>query len=157
MADSLELAFSEGEDAAIVLYQKIDHTQDDWQELALNTALACVECGERYPALSPRNFSWNHAEGACETCGGIGETQFRPELIVPESSLSVKRGAIKPLRLGSKEIIQSNALLKQLAEQLPFDPDLPWSSLDAEVRKQILHGTKDRLFEFKLKPRQIKT
>lgn len=157
LADSLELAFSEGNDSAIVLYQS-DRSQDDWQELSLSTALACVECGERYPALSPRNFSWNHAEGACETCGGIGETlQFQAELLVPEPELSVKRGAIKPFRLGSKKmIIQRNALLKQLAEQLPFDPDLPWASLDDAVRQQIMYGTGDRLFEFKLKPGRAK-
>lgn len=157
LADSLELAFSEGHDSATVLYQS-DRSQEAWQELSLSTALACVECGERYPALSPRNFSWNHAEGACETCGGIGETlQFQAELLVPDPELSVKRGAIKPLRLGSKKmIIQRNALLKQLAEQLPFDPELPWASLDHEVRQQILYGTGERLFEFKLKPGRAK-
>ena len=53
-------------------------------------------------------------------------------------------------------IIQRNALLKQLAEQLPFDPDLPWASLDDAVRQQIMYGTGDRLFEFKLKPGRAK-
>ena len=48
-------------------------------------------------------------------------------------------------------IIQHNAILKQLAEQLPFDPTLPWDELDPAVREQILHGTGERLFSFKLK------
>lgn len=151
LADSLELAFSEGDDRAIILIQ--ERGTEDWRELALSNRLSCVVCGTVYEPVSPRNFSWNHAEGACETCGGLGETlQFQPELLVPDTSKSVKKGAIKPWRLGSKQmIIKRNAILKQLAEQLPFDPDLPWDELDESVREQILHGTGERLFSFKLK------
>lgn len=149
LADSLDLAFSEGDDRAIVLIQE----DDNWRELPLSNRLACVTCGDVYERVSPRHFSWNHAEGACPECGGLGETlQFQPELIVPDPSISVKKGAIKPWRLGSKQmIIRHNAILKQLAEQLPFDPTVPWDELEPEVREQILHGTGERLFSFKLK------
>lgn len=149
LADSIELAFSEGQDRAIILIED----GDDWRELSLSNRLACVSCGEIYEAVSPRHFSWNHAEGACAECGGLGETlQFQPELLVPDTGLSVKKGAIKPWRLGSKQmIIRHNALLKQLAEQLPFDPELPWEELAGDIREQILHGCGERLFSFKLK------
>lgn len=151
LADSLELAFSEGDDRAIILIE--DRESGDWRELALSNRLACVNCGTVYEPVSPRRFSWNHAEGACPECGGLGETlQFQPELLVPDGSKSVKNGAIKPWRLGSKQmIIKRNAILKQLAEQLPFDPNLPWDELEPEVQKQILHGSGDRIFSFKLK------
>ena len=98
-------------------------------------------------------FSWNHPEGACDLCGGTGETlQFRKELLIPDESKSVKNGAIKPWRIGSKQmIIKRNAILKQLSEQLPFDPDCPWKELTESVQKQIINGTGDRLFEFKLR------
>ena len=152
LADSLELAFSEGGDRAIVLVED-KSIEGGWRELMLSNRLACVKCGEVYDALSPRLFSWDHAEGACRECGGLGETlQFQPELLVPDSSKSVKSGAIKPWRLGSKRmIIQHNALLKQLAEQLPFDPNLPWEELDSEIKRQIIHGTGEQQFQFKLK------
>ena len=145
LADSLELAFSEGGDRAIVMVQKSD--SEDWSEFALSNRLSCVICGTVYEPLTPRSFSWNHAEGACESCGGLGETlQFQPELLVPDPTKSVKKGAIKPWRLGSKQmIIKRNAMLKQLAEQLPFDPDLPWNELSKELHDQILHGTGERL------------
>lgn len=149
LADSIELAFSEGQDRAIILVE----SGNSWRELPLSNRLACVGCGDVYEAVSPRHFSWNHAEGACPECGGLGETlQFQPELLVPDPTISVKKGAIKPWRLGSKQmIIRHNALLRQLAEQLPFDPDLPWQDLDPEIREQILHGCGERLFSFKLK------
>lgn len=152
LADSLELAFSEGGDRAIVLVEDTA-ARDGWRELALSNRLACVHCGDVYDSISSRNFSWDHTEGACPECGGLGETlQFQPGLLVPDPSKSVKNGAIKPLRLGSKQmIIRHNAILKQLAEQMPFDPKLPWEELDPEVRHQIIHGTGDRLFGFKLK------
>lgn len=151
LADSLELAFSEGGERALLLIEAPG--AEAAYELPLGNRLACVECGEVYEAVGPRHFSWNHVEGACVTCGGLGETQqFEPELLVPDPSKSVKNGALKPWRLGSKQmIIQRNAVLKQLATQLPFDPDLPWESLEATVRHQIVHGTGERLFSFKLK------
>ncbi len=149
LADSLDLAFSEGEDRAIILIEE----EGAWRELPLSNRLACVNCGDVYERISPRHFSWNHAEGACPACGGLGETlQFQPELIVPDPSVSVKKGAIKPWRLGSKQmIIRHNAILKQLAEQLPFDPTQPWEELEPDIREQILHGTGERIFSFKLK------
>ena len=152
LADSLDLAFSEGGDRAIVLIED-KSAPNGWRELPLSNRLACVACGDVYDAISPRHFSWNHAEGACTECGGLGETlQFQPELLVPDPLKTVKSGAIKPWRLGSKQmIIKRNAILKQLAEQLPFDPSIAWEELDAEVRAQIVHGTGSRQFSFKLK------
>ena len=152
LADSLDLAFSEGGDRAIVLIED-KSAPNGWRELPLSNRLACVACGDVYDAISPRHFSWNHAEGACTECGGLGETlQFQPELLVPDPLKTVKSGAIKPWRLGSKQmIIKRNAILKQLAEQLPFDPNVAWEELDAEVRAQIVHGTGSRQFSFKLK------
>lgn len=149
LADSLDLAFSEGEDRAIILFEE----DKSWRELALSNRLACVNCGDVYEPISPRHFSWNHAEGACPECGGLGETlQFQSELVVPDPSISVKKGAIKPWRLGSKQmIIRHNAILKQLAEQLPFDPTLSWEELDVDTREQIIHGAGNRQFSFKLK------
>src|SRR5690606_25497574 len=104
-------------------------------------SLACTRCGEVFEPLTPKSFSWNHPEGACETCGGVGQTlQFKEELVVPDPTKSVREGAIKPWRLGSKAmIIKRNAILKQLADQLPFDPEVPWNELSPEVRKIILH------------------
>ncbi len=151
LADSLELAFSEGGDRALALVQAPG--SESWHEVQVSHRLACVECGEVYEVPSSRHFSWNDAEGACPECGGLGETlQFQPELIVPDPKKSVRGGAIKPWRLGSKRmIIHRNAILKQLAEQLPFDPNLPWEALEPAQRQQILHGAGERLFQFKLK------
>ncbi|HWA08872.1 MAG TPA: excinuclease ABC subunit UvrA [Opitutaceae bacterium] len=151
LADSLELAFREGGDRAIVLAQKTPEAP--WRELALSQSLACEICGDLFDKLTPRHFSFNHTEGACPTCGGLGrKLRFVPELIVPDPAKSVREGAIKPWRIGGKNlIIKHNALLKQLAEQLPFDADVPWKDLPEDTRDAILEGAGDRRFAFKLR------
>lgn len=151
LADSLELAFREGNNQAVIMVEGRDDL--DQREFVLSQDLACVECSRIYEPILPRSFSYNRPEGACATCGGMGETrQFSDTLLVPDPEKSVKKGAIKPFRLGSKKmVIRNNALMKQLADQLPFDPELPWKKLDSGIRYQILHGTRGRLFSFKLK------
>ena len=151
IADSLELAFREGSDRAFVLAQK--GPDSPWKELGLSQHLSCDLCGDVFERLTPRSFSFNHPEGACAACGGLGR-KLRPvaELVIPDPEKSVRGGAIKPWRIGGKNlIIKHNAILKQLAEQLPFDPDTPWKELPKETRSALLEGTGERLFAFKLR------
>ena len=153
LADSLELAFREGKDRVVVLSQKAGAAPDAWRELALSQSLACEVCGDVFDKLTPRHFSFNHREGACPDCEGLGrKLRFVPELIVPDPAKSVREGALKPWRIGGKNlIIKHNALLKQLAAQLPFDPETPWAELPEATRHAILHGAGEREFAFKLK------
>ncbi len=151
IADSLELAFREGTDRAFVLSQK--GPEAPWKELSLSQHLSCDICGDVFERLTPRSFSFNHPEGACGACGGLGR-KLRPvaELVIPDPEKSVRGGAIKPWRIGGKNlIIKHNAILKQLADQLPFDPDTPWKDLPEGERRALLEGTGDRLFAFKLR------
>lgn len=151
VADSLELAFREGQSRALVLVQR--GADAPWRELPLSQNLSCEICGDVFEPLSPRHFSFNHKEGACPDCGGLGrKLTFSDELVVPDPEKSVREGAIKPWRIGGKNlIIKHNALLKQLAEQLPFDADTPWKELPEQTRHTLLHGAGDRLFSFKLR------
>ncbi len=151
LADSLELAFREGRDRAIVLAQK--NTDAPWREIQLSQSLACEICGDVFEKLTPRHFSFNHSEGACPTCGGLGrKLRFVPELVIPDPTKSVREGAIKPWRLGGKNlIIKHNAMLKQLAEQIPFDADKPWKDLPESTRQILLNGGGERIFAFKLR------
>jgi excinuclease ABC subunit A len=151
LADSLELAFREGRDRALVLAQP--KADAPWRELPLSQSLACETCGEVFPRLTTRHFSFSHRDGACPECDGIGRRlRFAPELLVPDPAKSVDDGAIKAWRIGGKNlIIRHNALLRQLAEQLPFDATVPWTELPADVRRTLLHGAGERQFAFKLR------
>ncbi len=150
LADSLELAFREGRNRAMALVQSAP--DGPWEEVALSLHLACETCGEPHETLTPRHFSPNRPEGACPCCAGLGKTlRFAEELVVPDFSKKLADGAIKPWKLGSKRMItERNALLRQLAAQVPFDADKPWGELSPEVRRLILEGDPHR--EFVLKP-----
>ena len=150
IADSLELAFQEGKDQALALVQS--QRNGPWREIRLSRHLACSCCGTVYEPLTSRHFSFDSPKGACPECGGLGHTfQFQETLVVPNPHLSIKAGAIKPWRIGSKSmIIRRNAILRQLAEQWPFDPHKPWKELDAPIKKGLLYGIKDRCFHFRL-------
>ncbi|RXK56496.1 excinuclease ABC subunit UvrA [Oleiharenicola lentus] len=154
LADSLELAFREGQNRALVLVQK--NAESPWREIHLSQNLSCVHCGDVFEPLTPRHFSFNHSEGACAECGGLGrKLTFSEELIVPKPEKAVREGAIKPWRIGGKNlIIRHNAILKQLAEQLPFDAETPWQELPEETRRALLHGAGERLFVFRLRKNQ---
>lgn len=149
LADSLELAFREGQNRVKVLVQKT--AADPWREIPLSQNLSCTLCGDVFELLSPRHFSFNHQEGACPDCGGLGrKLTFNDQLIVPKPEKSVRTGALKPLRIGGRNlIIRHNTLLKQLAEQLPFDPEVPWMDLPAATRQALLYGAGERLFSFR--------
>jgi excinuclease ABC subunit A len=154
VADSLELAFREGQNRAIVLVQI--NAEAPWREIALSQNLSCVICGDVFDPLTPRHFSFNHSEGACPDCGGLGRKMtFSEELIVPNPDKSVREGAIKPWRIGGRNlIIRHSSILKQLAEQLPFDAETPWRDLPAEIRQALMHGAGGRLFSFRLRRTQ---
>lgn len=153
IADSLELAFKEGNDVAIAMWSSATHTNGQFHRINLSCALSCEVCGKVFNELTVRNFSFNHPDGACRTCGGIGRVmQAVEELAVPDTSKSVRAGAVKAWRIGAKSmIIRHNAIMRQLAQQIPFDINTPWKDLPETVRNIILYGDKNREFMFRLK------
>ncbi|WDT81382.1 MAG: hypothetical protein MPW14_06445 [Candidatus Manganitrophus sp.] len=51
----------------------------------------------RFPEIEPRLFSFNSPHGACPKCDGLGtQLFFDAELVVPDTSLSLREGAIAP-------------------------------------------------------------
>ena len=148
LADSLELAFKEGEERALAILD----LGSEKKEIHLSQSLACETCGAVYPKLTPRHFSWNHPMGACFTCDGLGEVlSFREDLVIPDSSLTLGKGAVKPWRLGSRKMINLRKnILKALSEQLPFDNRKSWGEFSEELRHFLLYGDSQQQFVLKL-------
>ena len=149
VADSMELAFKEGDERALILLEEAS----SFRELRLSQSYACEKCGKTYPTVTPRHFSWNHPEGACEKCDGLGQVlSFLENLVIPDPSLSLAKGVIKPWRLGSKKMMSLRKnIIRDLCEQVPIDPRTPWSELSAEIRKFLLHGDGRKKYELKLR------
>jgi excinuclease ABC subunit A len=83
--------------------------------------LHCAACDLEYSDPSPALFSFNHPLGACPTCKGFGRTiTIDYDLAIPDRSLTLAQGAVKPWRTGISAECQSR-LEKVL--QSPPRPD----------------------------------
>jgi excinuclease ABC subunit A len=78
-----------------------DRPTNSWVERAFSEKLSCVDCGVRFEPLSARSFSFNSPYGACPKCSGLGMLRvFDRELVVPDESLSLNKGAVPLWRRG---------------------------------------------------------
>ncbi len=106
-----------------------------------NENLACIECGINLPELSPRMFSFNNPFGACDECDGLDiRTEIDPNLLVPDKSLSIEKGAIKLLGDG-----YYYAMLESVADHYGFDLEMPFEAYDEKIQDIILWGTKEKI------------
>ncbi len=90
--------------------------------------------------LEPRAFSFNTPAGSCPRCQGLGRSRaVSTALLVPDPSLSIREGALAPLRGRSASYV--NEQIEFLAERLGFDLDRPFSALDETARVALLEGS----------------
>ncbi len=132
LADSLELAAKVG--GGIVLLLKEN------EEVLFSEHLACIDCNVSYPKIEPSAFSFNSPHGACPACDGLGTTlDIDPGLVVPDTTLSLRAGAIRPWeRRGSLYYYQ---ILEALSSHYHFDLRTPFCRLSEEIQKIILYGS----------------
>ena len=102
--------------------------------------LMCPTTGLAYPEPEPNLFSFNSPYGACPTCNGLGKVaQVDPETLIPDPSVSVKKGGIAPLGK-----LKDN-LTSRIVEAILASHNLPLTTavgkIPEEVMGQILYGT----------------
>jgi excinuclease ABC subunit A len=79
----------------------IDLVGED-RSLLFSEKFACPDHGVSLPELQPRIFSFNSPHGACPRCTGLGSQQeIDPDLLVPDTSLSISEGALVPWSVGN--------------------------------------------------------
>ncbi len=143
LTDSLESALTLADGVAQIELVGAGGGGED-ETLTFSQHLACPTCGASHPEPAPRNFSFNSPYGACETCDGLGTTfEVDPELIIPDTDLSVHDGAIAPWRSAHTQYFVR--MLESVAEANDIDLDTAWSSLPAKQQRILLHGTGGQL------------
>ncbi len=146
LTDSVELALKRGNGVINVLYEDSE-AKSGWQEELISEHLACADCGISLGEMLPRNFSFNSPFGACEECDGLGKRMvFREEAVIPDPSLSIKKGAIPLWRRGGHHtILLNNHYLKCMAAQYDFSLTTPWCKLPQEIQQKLLYGTTEEV------------
>ncbi len=121
------------------------------KELLFSEHAACTKCGISFEPLEPNMFSFNSPRGACPACQGLGSTmEFDPDLIIPDKSLSLSRGAIEPWGYEHGYYFQ---MLQSVAKHYGFSLDTPFSELKPEHVDVILHGSREEVL-FRYVPRE---
>jgi excinuclease ABC subunit A len=101
----------------------------------------CPKCGLISPPRTAISFSFNSPLGACETCKGFGNTlEVDPDLVLPNTQLSVAQGVVEPFTKPSLRSWQKKLLA--FCKTARIDVDLPFRELPEKHREVIFHGTK---------------
>ena len=104
-----------------------------------STGLHCPDCDIAYKDPSPSSFSFNSAVGACETCRGFGRSiGVDYGLVIPDDSLSLRGGVIKPWQTESYKECQAD--LMKFARKRAVRVDTPWRELTDAERAWVIEG-----------------
>jgi excinuclease UvrABC ATPase subunit len=107
----------------------------------------------RYSAdetMSKSLFSFNHANGACERCHGIGQAEYIDlNKLIADENKTLREGAIVTT-LPTGYIVYSQVTVEELNKVCKahgFSVDIPWKDLTEEQKDVILNGS-DRIKVF---------
>ncbi|MDX1679538.1 MAG: excinuclease ABC subunit A, partial [Akkermansiaceae bacterium] len=90
---------------------------------------------------TPALFSFNSPLGACPKCRGFGRViGIDLEKAVPDPSLSIAEGAIKPFQGERGEECQRDLL--RCCREVGIDPDQSWEDLSEEEQEWVYYGSK---------------
>ena len=104
--------------------------------------LMCEDTGLSYEEPSPNAFSFNSPYGACPTCKGLGNVfTIDMELVLPDTSLSVKEGGISPL--GEEREASVFNQVVAFAKKYKIKLDIPVKDLKKEQLDLLLFGDKN--------------
>jgi len=116
-----------------------------------SSKFACPVSGFTLEEIEPRLFSFNSPHGACSTCDGLGmEIIFDEQLIIPNSDLSLREGAIAPwsgqenASSGKKGQMTSEyyaQVLDGVARHFNESTNIPFKELSEDLQKTILYGS----------------
>lgn len=137
-SESAQSALSFGSDFFTVFLEEKGHYE---QAQKLTTLPYCSPCDKIFPNKNSLSFSFNSPLGACEKCKGFGNTlEVDEHLVVPDSRLSIAKGAVDPFTKPSLKHWHKKLIEFCKAERI--DSTLPYKDLSSEERQKIFQGGK---------------
>ena len=138
LAESLELAFEQGEGMLLVDDMKgHDHL--------FSENFACPDCNIALEEIMPRMFSFNSPFGACQSCDGLGyKKEVDIDLVVPNPSLPTTAAVVALNRSTSSWFAQAMA---SVVKHYGLSVDIPFNELPDPVRNVILYGSGKELID----------
>ena len=112
------------------------------ERIIFSERFACPVSGFTIEEIEPRLFSFNNPHGACPACDGLGtELKFEAEMIVPDTNLSLREGAIAPWSKTGATSPYYAQTLEALCKFYKVSMTTAWKDLPKKARDGILNGT----------------
>ena len=137
LADSIETVLNLADDLLVV-------DTMDGHVMNFSQSFSCPDCGISIDEIEPRSFSFNNPFGACPDCLGLGyKMEFDADLMIPDKSLSISRGAITVTGWQSCTDKGSftRAILDALSQEYGFSLDTPFQDYPEKIKNILIYGT----------------
>ncbi len=132
LADSIDMAFILGGGICAI---------DIPEKSLLHFNKHLIWKGKPFEAFTVQDFNFNSPQGACPHCEGFGSVLgIAPELVIPDTSLSIYEDAVAPWRTEKMSIWKKNLIRN--AHKYDFPIHTPIADLSKEQYKLLWAGAK---------------
>ncbi|MBN2480746.1 MAG: excinuclease ABC subunit UvrA [Bacteroidales bacterium] len=136
LRESVKLAMQQGKGILMIL------DGEKAQSRYFSRQLMCPTTGISYNEPAPHTFSFNSPQGACPRCNGLGTVnQIDTGKIIPDTSLSIRRGAIEPLGPYKNSLIFWQ--LEAIASKYKFNLNTPVKDIPEDGLNVVLYGSEE--------------
>ncbi|MBO9701544.1 MAG: excinuclease ABC subunit UvrA [Sporocytophaga sp.] len=137
ISQSVKTAMTHGK-GIIMLLQETKNAQAKFY----SKYLMDPESGISYDEPAPNMFSFNSPYGACPVCNGLGQVEeITEDAVIPDTSLSISRGAIEPL--GEYRDIWIFKQIEAILKKYQLNVSTPVSKIPRDILDVILYGTEE--------------
>ncbi|PYI90716.1 MAG: excinuclease ABC subunit UvrA [Verrucomicrobia bacterium] len=156
LADSVETALRWGGNRMVVLKSGEGETpnaqrptpnvelREEWEQVRYTTDYGNADTDYSLGELTPKHFSFNSHLGACPACHGLGTQLVCDAELMSDPEKSLKEGAIKPWRRGTKPMLAYyRSLQSALVKHFGVDDCIPFADLPENFKKALYYGTGD--------------
>lgn len=126
-------------------------------EWIMSSEYACPQCELSFMPPTPQMLSFNSPSGMCNVCEGLGrQFTFSPELIIPDPTRSIRRGAVELLGGWNDMGRWQRHQLMSVSESIEKEHGLgsgeslttAWEDLAPAIQQEWLYGTGERHITF---------
>jgi len=144
LAESVEAALRLADGIIVISVEtQVEGGQSTWTDQSYSTKFSDPEHPEvALEELAPRLFSFNSPFGACAACNGLGTVlEFDPELVIPDSTMSLSEGAVAAWNKNGPVRAWFNRKLRRFCKDFGASFTDAVGSFSADQLRILLHGT----------------
>ena len=138
LGQSIKTALKHGKGSLMI----IDHESGEIKHFS--RLLMCPTSGISYDEPEPNTFSFNSPYGACPKCNGLGTiSEIDLDKIIPDKSISIKKGGIAPLGEYKNNWIFNQ--MEAIGHKYGFNLNTPIKEIPDEAITMILYGSNETI------------